>query len=126
VRLYLVLLCVPGGRLRYNAFVLPRYWAVRVLRSLSHHADEACSACHSNKLRAHTSILLGATIRMAQPRAQAQKPLLTQEQLKKKLEISNFEPNSILRGAQLTVVGGQYALPCIINMPGPPADQIQL
>lgn len=63
---------------------------------------------------------------MAQPRAQAQKPLLTQEQLKKKLEISNFEPNSILRGAQLTVVGGQYALPCIINMPGPPADQIQL
>lgn len=81
---------------------------------------------NSNKLRAHTSILLGATIRMAQPRAQAQKPLLTQEQLKKKLEISNFEPNSILRGAQLTVVGGQYALPCIINMPGPPADQIQL
>ncbi|KAH8661406.1 transmembrane protein UsgS [Tricladium varicosporioides] len=40
----------------------------------------------------------------------AQKPLLTQEQLKKKLAISNFEPNSILRGAQLTIVGAHRAL----------------
>ena len=28
------------------------------------------------------------------------------EELKKKLEISNFHPDAILRGAQLTVVGG--------------------
>jgi hypothetical protein len=45
---------------------------------------------------------------MAQRRSQAQRPLLTQEQLKKKLEITNFDPNAILRGAQLTVVGGPY------------------
>jgi hypothetical protein len=45
---------------------------------------------------------------MAQSRSQAQRPLLTQEQLKKKLEITNFDPNAILRGAQLTVVGGPY------------------
>lgn len=41
----------------------------------------------------------------------AQKPLLTQEELKEKLkeklQVSNFEPNSIIRGAQLTVVGGK-------------------
>jgi hypothetical protein len=45
---------------------------------------------------------------MDQRRSQAQRPLLTQEQLKKKLEITNFDPNAILRGAQLTVVGGTY------------------
>jgi hypothetical protein len=45
---------------------------------------------------------------MAQRRSQAQRPLLTQEQLKKKLEVTNFDPNAILRGAQLTVVGGPY------------------
>jgi hypothetical protein len=45
---------------------------------------------------------------MAQHRLQAQRPLLTQEQLKKKLEVTNFDPNAILRGAQLTVVGGPY------------------
>lgn len=45
---------------------------------------------------------------MDQRRPQAQRPLLTQEQLKKKLEITNFDPNAILRGAQLTVVGGPY------------------
>lgn len=36
-------------------------------------------------------------------------PLITPEQeekLKKKLEIKNFDLNAILRGAQLTVVGG--------------------
>jgi len=47
---------------------------------------------------------------MAQPRSSAQRPLLTQEQLKKKLQVSNFDPNAILRGAQLTVVGGQSTL----------------
>jgi len=46
---------------------------------------------------------------MAQPRS-AQRPLLTQEQLKKKLEVSNFDPNAILRGAQLTIVGALRAL----------------
>jgi hypothetical protein len=45
---------------------------------------------------------------MDQHRPQTQRPLLTQEQLKKKLEITNFDPNAILRGAQLTVVGGTY------------------
>jgi hypothetical protein len=44
---------------------------------------------------------------MAQPsEPRTHKPLLTKEQLKKKLEVSNFGPNAILRGAQLTVVGG--------------------
>jgi hypothetical protein len=46
---------------------------------------------------------------MAQSRSQTQRPLLTPEELKKKLDISNFDPNAILRGAQLTVVGGQYS-----------------
>jgi len=46
---------------------------------------------------------------MAQPQ-HAQKPILTKEQLKKKLEVSNFDPNAILRGAQLTVVGGMFKL----------------
>lgn len=35
---------------------------------------------------------------------------MTQEQLKKKLQVSNFDPNAILRGAQLTVVGALRAL----------------
>lgn len=39
---------------------------------------------------------------------QPQRPLLTREQLEKKLKASNFDPNAILRGAQLTVVGGQH------------------
>jgi hypothetical protein len=43
---------------------------------------------------------------MAQPRIQPQRPLLTREQLERKLEVSNFDPNAILRGVQLTVVGG--------------------
>ena len=46
---------------------------------------------------------------MAQRRGKAQVPLITPEQeekLKKKLEIKNFDLNAILRGAQLTVVGG--------------------
>ncbi len=43
---------------------------------------------------------------MAEHRSQRQRPLLTQEELKKKFEISNFDLNAILRGAQLTVVGG--------------------
>jgi len=47
---------------------------------------------------------------MEQPRSPAQRPLLTQEQLKKKLQVSNFDPNAILRGAQLTVVGALRAL----------------
>lgn len=47
---------------------------------------------------------------MSQSRPQTQKPLLTPEQLKKKLEITNFDPNAIIRGAQLTVVGGRWRL----------------
>ena len=45
---------------------------------------------------------------MSEDRTRSQRPLLTQEHLKKKLEITNFDPNAILRGAQLTVVGGSY------------------
>jgi hypothetical protein len=43
----------------------------------------------------------------------SQKPLISQQQqekLKKKLEVSNFEPNAILRGAQLTIVGGKVVM----------------
>lgn len=53
---------------------------------------------------------------MAESRSKTQKPLLTQEELKKKLAVSNFDPNAILRGAQLTVVGGQPAcLPALLS-----------
>lgn len=45
---------------------------------------------------------------MAEHISQSQRPLLTQEELKKKFEISNFDLNAILRGAQLTVVGGMH------------------
>jgi len=38
--------------------------------------------------------------------AQTQKPFVDKDKLKKKLEVSNFDPNAIVRGAQLTVVGG--------------------
>ncbi|CZR57534.1 probable transmembrane protein UsgS [Phialocephala subalpina] len=47
---------------------------------------------------------------MSQDRSRTQRPLLTQEQLKKKLQVTNFDPNAILRGAQLTVVGALRAL----------------
>jgi len=40
--------------------------------------------------------------------AQPQKPLLDQEKLKRKLQVSQFDPNALLRGAWLTVVGGKY------------------
>ena len=46
---------------------------------------------------------------MAELRISSQKPLITQEQeqkLKKKFDVKNFDLNAILRGAQLTVVGG--------------------
>jgi len=59
-----------------------------------------------DRLQLATFLLTAAN--MAQRRSQAQRPLLTQEELKKKLEITNFDPNAILRGAQLTVVGGAY------------------
>jgi hypothetical protein len=46
---------------------------------------------------------------MAQPpQPRIQRPLPTREQLEEKLNASNFDPNAILRGAQLTVVGGQH------------------
>jgi len=44
---------------------------------------------------------------MAERNSRAQRRFLTEEQLKEKLAVSNFDPNAILRGAQLTVVGGQ-------------------
>lgn len=43
----------------------------------------------------------------------AQTPILSkehQEQLKQKLQVSNFHPDAILRGVQLTIVGGQLQL----------------
>ena len=66
---------------------------------------ELCSSASTELQLSH--------INMAQSNRSSQKPLLTQEQLKKKLEISNFDPNAILRGAQLTVVGGQ--IPCWLS-----------
>jgi len=57
---------------------------------------------------------------MAERRVKAHKPLLTPEQeekLKKKLEVKNFDLNAILRGAQLTVVGGlRTTLYCLISI----------
>lgn len=47
---------------------------------------------------------------MAESRSRAQRPILSQEELKKKLAVSNFDPNAILRGAQLTVVGGELEI----------------
>jgi hypothetical protein len=44
---------------------------------------------------------------MAENRPQHQKPVFNQEHMKKKVEVSNFDPNAILRGAQLTDVGGK-------------------
>jgi len=47
---------------------------------------------------------------MAQSREHTQRPLITQEELKKRFAMSNFEPNAMLRGVQLTVVGAIRAL----------------
>lgn len=55
---------------------------------------------------------------MAQRRGKVQVPLVTPEQeekLKKKLEIKNFDLNAILRGAQLTVVGGIVLAPSLFS-----------
>ena len=60
---------------------------------------------------------------MAQPQ-HAQKPILTKEQLKKKLEVSNFDPNAILRGAQLTVVGGMSKLSIYLQVILPDVFQL--
>ena len=46
---------------------------------------------------------------MAESRTKGQKPFITAEQeekLKRKFDVKNFDPNAMLRGAQLTVVGG--------------------
>ena len=55
---------------------------------------------------------------MAEHRSQPQRPLFSQEELEEKLSISNFDLNAILRGAQLTVVGGKpehgHSLPSIV------------
>jgi hypothetical protein len=60
---------------------------------------------------------------MAEQPVKAHKPLLTPEQeerLKKKLEVKNFDFNAILRGAQLTVVGGlRTTLYCLIIITDP-------
>lgn len=39
-----------------------------------------------------------------------------QEKLKKSLDSTNFDPNAVLRGAQLTVVGGSYILPDVLEL----------
>lgn len=44
---------------------------------------------------------------MSQRTAHVQRAIPTQEELKRKLAVSNFHPDAILRGAQLTVVGGK-------------------
>jgi hypothetical protein len=55
---------------------------------------------------------------MAEQRPQPQNLLFTQDELKEKLKVSNFDPNVILRGAQLTVVGGKpmhgHSLPSVV------------
>lgn len=38
--------------------------------------------------------------------AHAQVPRIDKDKLKKELDVSNFDPNAVLRGAQLTLVGG--------------------
>lgn len=43
---------------------------------------------------------------MAEQRIRKHIPL-NEAELKKKLDATNFDPNAILRGAQLTVVGGK-------------------
>jgi hypothetical protein len=46
---------------------------------------------------------------MSEQRRQSLRPHLTpqqEEKLKRKLDVKNFDPNAILRGAQLTIVGG--------------------
>lgn len=47
---------------------------------------------------------------MAESSQSSQKPLITKEALKSKLDISHFDLNAVLRGAQLTVVGALTAL----------------
>ncbi|KAL3426151.1 transmembrane protein UsgS [Phlyctema vagabunda] len=47
---------------------------------------------------------------MAQSRSDAQRPILDKDKLKKQFDIQSFDPNAILRGAQLTVVGALRAL----------------
>lgn len=37
-----------------------------------------------------------------------QKPFKNRDELKEKLSIDHFDLNAILRGAQLTIVGGQF------------------
>jgi hypothetical protein len=44
---------------------------------------------------------------MAEHKSQPRGPLFAQKELKKRFEISNFDLNAILRGAELTVVGGK-------------------
>jgi hypothetical protein len=52
--------------------------------------------------------ILISVANMVEHRIQSQRPVITQEELKKKLEVSHFDPNAVLRGAQLTVVGGKH------------------
>jgi len=42
--------------------------------------------------------------------AQPQTPLLVEEKLKRKLQVSQFNPNSVLRGFQMTLVGANRAV----------------
>lgn len=49
----------------------------------------------------------------SQKTSKLERSIPSPEELKKKLEISNFHPDAILRGAQLTVVGGNYEPPQI-------------
>lgn len=47
---------------------------------------------------------------MAERRQSHQRPLITKEALKSKFDVSHFDHNAIIRGAQLTVVGALRAL----------------
>lgn len=46
-----------------------------------------------------------------------QKPHIDKDKLKQKLDVSHFDLNAVLRGAQLTLVGGNYVQPSIAYMP---------
>jgi hypothetical protein len=47
--------------------------------------------------------------------AEVKVPKVDKEQLKKAFDLSHFDLNSILRGMQLTLVGGQYS--CALSDP---------
>lgn len=99
-----------GGRLTLRVQVYTR----ALLRSQTRPTHQISLPCLSRNIVIpdetklfECAIAIWNNIIMSQSRGQTQKPLINQDAIKKKLEITNFDPNAILRGAQLTVVGGE-------------------